>query len=325
MRKNLLILLLCAPLLYIAVSEGMRLYSVSTWSSPKLEVSEEDAPPKPEVLATARKTADAIVDLPDGVTGRGRPGRATAPGSPQEPPLGSVVAAYAKKRADRAFEVEKAKQEGADAEKEIEEILRKMRGTEGWPTVVNPELDGQLEEYMRNVYNPDVVASARAEAAWPARQENFPRGALERQYAAIDKWSPDKSGTKKIDRTTFDSHASSYRDFLREHGSAKGSFAVRLTGEAKERLDLAQRGDRLVDIINDSLAPNDSITKATDVEREKRSIAAIAAIVKLDDDNAPRLVRGALRHVVHVLCDDFLKPEPLDEYVNLSSTDASRC
>ena len=68
MRKSLLILLLCAPLLWIAGAEGTRLYNVYRWSSPELESTDQDPPPRPEVLAKARKMADAIVELPDGVT-----------------------------------------------------------------------------------------------------------------------------------------------------------------------------------------------------------------------------------------------------------------
>ena len=76
MRKNLLILVLCAPLLYITASEAMRLYNVSTWSSPKADAALDDAPPKPEVLAKVKKTADAIVEVPDDVTAEVEIGRA---------------------------------------------------------------------------------------------------------------------------------------------------------------------------------------------------------------------------------------------------------
>jgi hypothetical protein len=317
MRKNLLILILCAPLLYIAVSEGMRLFSVSTWSSPKLEATDEEAPPGPEVLAKAKKTADAIVELPDGVTSAVVRIESLPPGSPQEPPLGSVVAAYAKKRAERGFDVEKAKEDGANVEKRITETLKKMRGPDGRPAKSDKELDRLLDDYAEKVHDPLLLASARAFAAWPALEDDCPRSELDRQYDEIDRWSPAQSDQKPLSRTTFDSHATKYREYLKNHESARASaVAAALAHEATERLELAQRGAKLVDILNDSLKT------AADGDLAKRQIDSIGAIVKLDDDNQPKRVRSSLRNVLHTLCDDLLKPEPYDERVFLRSANS---
>jgi hypothetical protein len=317
MRKNLLILLLCAPLLYIAVSEGMRLYSVSTWSSPKLEAVDEEAPPKPEVLAKAKKTADAVVELSDGVTAAVVRLELPPPGTPLEPPLGNIVGAYAKKRAERGFEVEKAKEDGALVEKKITEILKKMRGPDGRPTRSDNELKALLGDYAEKVHDPQLLASARAEAAWPALEEDCPRSELDRQFDEIDRWSPSNSEQKTLSRTTFDNHAAKYRDYLKDHESAKGSsFAAKLAQEATERLELARRGAKLVEILNDSLKT------ATDGDLAKRQIDSIGAIVKLDDDSQPKRARSSLRHVLHSLGDDLLKPEPYDEGVFLRSANS---
>jgi hypothetical protein len=317
MRKNLLLLILCAPLLYIATSEGMRLYNVSTWSSPKLEAAEEDAPPKPEVLAKARKTADAIVELPGGVTAAVVRLESLTPGASQEPPLGSVVAAYAKKRAERGYDVEKAKEEGAAVEKRITEILKKMRGRDGRPTHLDNNLEQLLDDYAEKVHDPELLASARAESAWPALEESCPRSELERQYDEIDSWSPAKSEQKSLSRTIFESYEARYRDYLKEHEAAKGSsFAAKLAQEATERLELAQRGALLVDILNESVQPR------TGDDLTNQQIDAIAAIVKLDDGNQPKRARSSLRHVLHSLCDLLLKPEPYDESVFLRSANS---
>ncbi len=314
MRKNLLILVLCAPLLYITASEGMRLYNVSTWSSSKVLAAEEDAPPKPEVLAKVKKTADAIVEVPDDVTAEVVRLDSPPPGSSPEPPLGTVVAAYARKRAERGAEVEKAREDGADVEQRITEILKKNRGPRGWPMRSDKNLEQLLDDYAGKVHDPELLASARAEAAWPAVEENCPRSELDRHYNEIDTWSPAKSDQKQLSRSTFDDHAARYRDYLKDHETAKGSpVAAKLVQEARERLELAARGARLVDILNDALGPGDGQDLA------KRQLASITAIVKMDDDNQPQRVRSSFRHVLHTLCDLLLAREPYDDSVFLRS------
>ncbi len=176
MRKSLLILLLCAPLLWIAGAEGTRLYNVYRWSSPELDSTDLDQPPKPEVLARARKTADAIVELPDGVTAAVVRLEPPPPGAPLEPHLGTAVLNHAKKRAERAFEVEQAKDDGLKVEQQIRQILKKMRGQDGWPSVPDKEkeLEGVLEEYVEKVHDPELVASAlRRVGLGSSRREVF--------------------------------------------------------------------------------------------------------------------------------------------------------
>jgi hypothetical protein len=314
MRKNLMILLLCAPLLWITATEGTRLYNVYKWSSPELASKDDDPPPKPEVLAKAKKTADAILELPDGVTASVVRLEPPPPGAPPEPHLGSAVLNHARKRAERAFEVEKARDEGLKVEEQIRQILKKMRGQEGWPSVPDKEkaLEAALEEYVKKVHDPELVASARAQSAWVSREENYSRAELERRFKAIDQSSPENAG--KWPR--FDDFIASYRSYLNDHELAKESYAAKLTGEAKTRLDLAQRGAQLVNILKSSLAPG------ADADPMKRHIDAIAAIATLNDDNPGEPVRSTLRHVVHALCDAFLRPEPLDESVRLWSANS---
>ncbi len=314
MRKSLLILLLCAPLLWIAGAEGTRLYNVYRWSSPELESTDDDPPPRPEVLAKARKTADAILELPDGVTSAVVKLEPPPPGAPLEPHVGSAVLNHSKKRAERAFEVEQAKDDGLKVEQQIRQILKKMRGQDGWPSVPDKEkeLDGVLEEYVEKVHDPELVASAHAQSAWVPREEKFSRAELEGRFKAIDQWSPKDAGKAP----PFDDFIASYRGYLNDHELAKEAYAVKLTGEAKARLALAQRGALLVSILKNSVAPE------SDPDPMKQRIEAIAAIAKLNDDNPGEPVHSTLRHIVQVLCDEFLKPEPLDEYVSLTTANS---
>jgi hypothetical protein len=309
MRKNLLILFLCAPLLWITGTEGTRLYNVYKWSSPELQSTDDEPPPKPEVVAKATRAAEAIVELPDGVTATVVRLEPPPPGAPRDPQLASLALNHARKRAERAFDVEKAKDEGLIVEKQIRQILKKMRGPDGWPSVPDKDLDGALEEYVEKVHDPELVASARAQAAWVAREENFSRAELDRRFKAIDHASADAAGKG----ARFDDFVASYRGYLNDHELAKESYAAKLTGEAKARLDLAQRGAGLVNILRGSVEPG------TDVDPAKRRLGAIAAIAKLNEDNPPEPVHSTLRHVVRALCDDYLRPEPLDESVKLWS------
>ena len=160
MRKNVLILILCAPLLWIAGKEGLRLYNVSTWSSAKPESTEDNPLPRPEVLEKAKQSAGAIIDLPDAVTAVVLRLDPPPHGPPQESPVGNIVVAHAKKRAERAAEVEKAKDDGQEVENQIVEILKKMRGPDGRAVVSNRDLEGKLEEYKDKVHDPDLIASA---------------------------------------------------------------------------------------------------------------------------------------------------------------------
>ena len=149
-------------------------------------------------------------------------------------------------------------------------------------------------------------------------EEDCPRSELDRQFSEIDTWSPVKSDQKQLSRATFDEHAARYRDYLKDHESAKGPpVTAKLLQEARERLELAARGATLVDILNDSLG------KGTGPDLAKRQLASIAAIVKMDDDNQPKRVRSSLRHVLHTLCDLLLEPEPYDDSVFLRSASFS--
>ena len=109
----------------------------------------------------------------------------------------------------------------------------------------------------------------------------------------------------------FDSHAASYRDYLKEHESAKGAFAVKLTRLAKERLELARGGAKLIDLLNASVKP------AAGAGPAKARIEAIAALVKLNDEDPPDRLRTSLRRVARLLCDDFVKKEPFDDFVQV--------
>ena len=277
----------------------------------KPESTEDNPLPRPEALEKAKQSAGAIIDLPDAVTAVVLRLDPPPHGPPQESPVGNIVVAHAKKRAERAAEVEKAKDDGQEVENQIVEILKKMRGPDGRAVVSNRDLEGKLEEYKDKVHDPDLIASARAEADWPAREHDFPQAALDRQYEEIDQWSPEAAGKKPLSRAMFDSHAASYRDYLKEHESAKGAFAVKLTRLAKERLELARGGAKLIDLLNASVKP------AAGAGPAKARIEAIAALVKLNDEDPPDRLRTSLRRVARLLCDDFVKKEPFDDFVQV--------
>ena len=89
--------------------------------------------------------------------------------------MGSAVLNHAKKRAERAFEVDQAKDEGLKVEQQIRQILKKMRGQDGWPSVPakEKELDEALDEYVEKVHDPELVASAPPVGLGCSRREVF--------------------------------------------------------------------------------------------------------------------------------------------------------
>ena len=198
--------------------------------------------------------------------------------------------------------------------KAITDTLKQMAGPDGKPRRLDskPEqslatLRRQLDEYKNMVHDPELLASARAEAAWPELDEQFPRPALEEAYKLLDQWSPRAPDATPLEREKFDAYAKGFGEYVRDHAQAKGPVAVSLTRDATERLALADRGARLVEILK-------NMPKGGRLEQ-------ISELVKLDDDAAPARVRSTLRGVARALCDDLLKPEPLDEDVKLISGD----
>jgi hypothetical protein len=168
---------------------------------------------------------------------------------------------------------------------------------------VNPELRSLLEDYQREVHDPELVVSAQAEAAWPDLENDHGQAVIDRFYKQIDGWSPTADKTT-LGADSFDTHAAVYRNYLKSHESAKGSVAVALTREARDRLALLERGSKLVSLLQDS---------------GKRGLDQLNELVRLDDNDPPKEFRTSLERIVRVLCDDLLKREPYDESVMLNS------
>jgi hypothetical protein len=118
----------------------------------------------------------------------------------------------------------------------------------------------------------------------------------------IDGWSPKKPETGPIERQKFGDYVERYGAYVKEHGLAKGPVAVKLVREATERLALAERGGKLVQILKSGA---------------KGRLEQISAVVNLDDDSATDRIRSTLRHLARELCDDLLKRELYDEKVKL--------
>ena len=62
MRKTILMLLLCAPLLWIAWQECLRIYNVSFWAPPTSAEGDDKPAVKPADLAEIQRKADEIAE-----------------------------------------------------------------------------------------------------------------------------------------------------------------------------------------------------------------------------------------------------------------------
>ncbi len=305
MRKTILILILCAPLIWLTCSEGLRLRDVSDWSLSNSKQAEGEDHPKPEDVAKAKSDAAAIINLPEGVTATIIRLDPPSPGASDTDPLQTAMVEHAQERVDKTEVVVRARNKGTDIKKRIEEILQGMLGPDGRPANQNPKLKDELDAYEKEVHDPDLVASARAEWAWPDLESNHGGSVIDGFYKLIDQWlaaAPDQSTAEPAE---LEVHADAYRKYLKDHETAKGSVAVGLAREARDRLALLERAAKLVTLLRDS---------------SKRGIEQLNAIVGLDDNNPPQQFRKSLRHVVRVLCEALLKREPYDDTLKLSSS-----
>ena len=309
MRKNLLILVLCGPLFWLTWEEAKRLYVVSTWAPPK--ASEDDGTDRPSKaeLAKAKTAAEALVAPADGVTASvfRLDSQTLVPATGD--PLTTTLVNHAAKRAERKKKLVGHKLDSSDIEKKINDARNQMLGGDGWPKRLDAALERslatlrqELDRYEKNVHDPELLASARAEVAWPELNDKLPRAALLEAYDLIDGWSPKKPETSPIERQNFGDYVEHYGAYVKEHGLAKGPVAVKLVREATERLALAERGGKLVQILKSGA---------------KGRLEQISAVVNLDDDSATDRIRSTLRHLARELCDDLLKRELYDEKVKL--------
>jgi hypothetical protein len=309
MRKTIVMLILCSPLAWTAAREGYRLYEDRRWSPQTYKVAEGQEPSRAE-LERIKKAADAIVELPDGAVG-------TIVRLDRPPPgfdavtLDRAVREHVKKRAQGRKAVDDARLEAADVEKKITDTLKRIRGNDGRPRDRQVELKNlkvSLDDYERlKVRDLDLLASARAEEAWPKLDTEHPRQALDTFYKNLDGWSPGVSDSKLPGAEKVKSHAEAYRKYLEDHRSAKGAFAVRLVGEARERMVLWVHGAKVVQLLHDPA---------------RSRLEQVDEIGTLAEDNPPDQFEKTARRLVQALCGDVLKTEPLDEMVLLTSDDA---
>jgi hypothetical protein len=309
MRKTILMLILCAPLAWIAWREGQRLYDAWRWSPQTYKVAEGQQPSRAD-LEKIKKAADEIVDLPDGAVG-------TIVRLDPPPPgfdavsLDRAVREHVRKRAQGRKAVDDARLETAGVEKDIEGALKRIRGNDGRPRDRDVELTKlkvALDDYERlNVRDLDLLTSARAEEAWPKLEREHPRHTLDNFYKNLDGWSPGASDSRLPGEEEVKGHADAYRKYLEDYRSAKGAFAVRLVGEARERLVLWVHGAKVVQLLRDPA---------------KSRLEQVDEIGALAEDNPPERFEKTARQVIQALCGDLLKTEPLDEIVLLTSDEA---
>lgn len=309
MRKTILMLLLCAPLAWITGDEGQQVYKISTWTTPQAKAQEGHD------LEKTKRTADAIVDLPEGLAAA----ILRLDGSPQAPPadpalgepareLVNAVLDHAKARAKGRNRVDEARREAADKGNAIQLALERIRGGNGRLSEKELERLGELlvvYEKLR-AYDPEMLASARAEADWADLENKHPRSRLDELYDQLDHWSPTAStaGASLPDPAELEKHADAYRRFLDEYRLVKGAYVVDVRRQANERFELWERGAKLVKLLG--------------LEADKRD-KQIDEIVKLAEDNRSGRIEATTRRLVQLLCDDLLKPEPYDDEVLLIS------
>jgi hypothetical protein len=179
-----------------------------------------------------------------------------------------------------------------------------------------------LDRYKElEVYDQDLLASGRAEAAWPELNKNHPASDLDAFYDRLNGWTPGRTDGESLDAVRAREHEAAYRKYVEAHRAAKGVDAVTLVGKARERLALWGRGADLADILEHpesnrargiTPAPIPNLAP----EHKKRLDQIHAIVEKARDDPPPRFLETA-RHTLRTLCGDLLKPEDLDDDVQV--------
>ncbi len=309
MRKTILILLFCAPLAALAWIDGQKWYQFGKWS-PRIESAGEKNQHSTAQLDKIKKAAAEIVELPDGVPETIIRLNDPPPGFGRSS-IETAVQEHVTKRTQGRRIVEKARIDAADLEKGINETLEHMHGADGRPHFREQDfkkLDQLLDRYKDlDVFDPLLVASARAEKAWPPLETDHPGHKLDAFFTELERWSPGAAISNLPAPDEIEDHVKAYRKYLEAHGSAKGSVAAGLVREAGDRLGLWERGGMLVQVLQNA---------------EKDPVDQIDAIGGLVNDTAPRRFAATARAIAQKLCGQWLKAEPPDEMVMLNIGDA---
>jgi hypothetical protein len=336
MRKTILMLLLCAPLLWVAWRECQRIYNVSSWVPQTSGAGDAEPAAKPQDLAEIKGRADAIVELPEGVARTivrldPPPARDLGTG-----PLASAVLEHAKEREKGRKVVEQARRDAADDEAKIEQARARL-GAEGErPGGLVEEardLETLLDHYQGlKVYDPELLASARAEAAWPALDKEHPASELDDFNDRLNRWTPVATEGESLGTARAREHETAYAAYVERHRAAKGALAMNRVRQASERLELWRRGAELAGVLEKpethrargiTPAPIPGLAK-----EQKDRLDQIYAIVEIAKDEPPARFVETARRILQALCGDLLRPEPLENTVLVytdSDAAAERC
>ena len=105
--------------------------------------------------------------------------------------------------------------------------------------------------YEKEVHDPDVIASAQAELAWPDLDSDHGRSVIDGFYMLIDHWRPAAADKILPGPSELDGHAEFYRKYLKKHESAKGPSRSAWPGIARTAR-ASERGAKLVTLLQDS-------------------------------------------------------------------------
>ena len=148
------------------------------------KTSEDDGTDRPSKaeLAKAKTAAEALVAPADGVTASvfRLDTQTLVPATGD--PLTTTLVNHAAKRAERKKKLVGHKLDSSDIEKKINDARNQMLGGDGWPKRWMLRLERslatlrqELDRYEKNVHDPELLASARAEVAWPDLNDKLPR------------------------------------------------------------------------------------------------------------------------------------------------------
>ncbi len=178
-----------------------------------------------------------------------------------------------------------------------------------------------LDRYKElEVYDPELLASARAEAAWPPLDKNHPDSDLDAFYDRLNRWDPGSTDGGPPDAVRAREHEAAYKKYVEAHRAAKGADAVALVGRARERLALWGRGADLADVLEHPENPRRGVTPVSIpnlAAEHKKRLEQIQAIVELARDDPPPRFLETARQTLRTLCGDLLKREDLDEDVQV--------